>query len=40
MEHPGACHLKVRTIAETLEISTKTVYRSIKKKESLGISEN
>ncbi len=39
LEHPGACHLKASTIAEALEISTKTVYRSIKKLESLGIIE-
>ncbi|WP_369436228.1 helix-turn-helix domain-containing protein [Lysinibacillus fusiformis] len=37
LEHPGACHLKAATIATALEISTKTVYRSIKKLESLGI---
>ncbi|MET4563594.1 putative transcriptional regulator [Lysinibacillus parviboronicapiens] len=39
LEHPGACHLKAATIAAALEISTKTVYRSIKKLESLGIIE-
>ncbi len=37
LEYPGACHLKVATIAAALEISTKTVYRAIKKLESLGI---
>ncbi|KOS61736.1 helix-turn-helix domain-containing protein [Lysinibacillus agricola] len=37
LEHPGACHLKAATIAATLEISTKTVYRAITKLESLGI---
>jgi len=37
LEYPGACHLKASTIAAALEISTKTVYRSIKKLESLGI---
>ncbi|MEB7455153.1 helix-turn-helix domain-containing protein [Lysinibacillus sphaericus] len=37
LEHPGACHLKAATIATTLEISTKTVYRAISKLESLGI---
>ncbi|QPA56123.1 helix-turn-helix domain-containing protein [Lysinibacillus sphaericus] len=37
LEHPGACHLKAETIAAALEISTKTVYRAIKKLESLGI---
>ncbi|MDP1415194.1 helix-turn-helix domain-containing protein [Lysinibacillus capsici] len=39
LEHPGACHLKAATIAAALEISTKTVYRSIKKLEELGIIE-
>ncbi|MGE7113672.1 helix-turn-helix domain-containing protein [Lysinibacillus sp. NPDC047702] len=33
----GVSHLKASTIAEALEISTKTVYRAIKKLESLGI---
>jgi len=37
LEYPGACHLKASTIATALEISTKTVYRGIKKLESLGI---
>jgi len=37
LEYPGACHLKASTIATSLEISTKTVYRGIKKLESLGI---
>lgn len=37
LEYPGACHLKASTIAEALEISTKTVYRAISKLESLGI---
>lgn len=37
LNYPGVCHLKASTIAESLEISTKTVYRSIKKFESLGI---
>lgn len=39
LEHPGACHLKAATIAEALEVSTKTVYRSIKKLTELGIIE-
>ncbi|MEK8196285.1 MULTISPECIES: helix-turn-helix domain-containing protein [unclassified Lysinibacillus] len=39
LEHPGACHLKAATIASALEISTKTVYRSVKKLEELGIIE-
>lgn len=37
LAYPGACHLKAETIAAALEISTKTVYRAIKKLESLGI---
>lgn len=37
LQYPGACHLKAQTIADSLEISTKTVYRAIKKLESLGI---
>lgn len=37
LAYPGACHLKVQTIADSLGISTKTVYRAIKKLESLGI---
>ncbi|MDD1502116.1 helix-turn-helix domain-containing protein [Lysinibacillus sp. CNPSo 3705] len=37
LEYPGACHLKAATIAASLEISTKTVYRAISKLESLGI---
>lgn len=37
LNYPGVCHLKASTIAKSLEISTKTVYRSIKKLESLGI---
>ncbi|WP_025219650.1 helix-turn-helix domain-containing protein [Lysinibacillus varians] len=39
LEHTGACHLKASTIADALEISTKTVYRSVKKLEALGIIE-
>ncbi|MDM5229766.1 helix-turn-helix domain-containing protein [Lysinibacillus pakistanensis] len=39
LEYPGACHLKASTIATSLEISTKTVYRSVKKLEELGIIE-
>jgi len=39
LEHPGVCHLKASTIATSLEISTKTVYRSVKKLEELGIIE-
>lgn len=39
LENPGACHLKAATIAVALEISTKTVYRSVKRLEELGILE-
>ncbi|MFF2793551.1 helix-turn-helix domain-containing protein [Lysinibacillus xylanilyticus] len=39
LEHPGVCHLKASTIATSLEISTKTVYRSMKKLDELGIIE-
>ncbi|WP_324730286.1 helix-turn-helix domain-containing protein [Lysinibacillus fusiformis] len=39
LEHAGVCHLKASTIAAALEISTKTVYRSMKKLSELGIIE-
>lgn len=39
LEHTGVCHLKASTIATALEISTKTVYRSMKKLTELGIIE-
>lgn len=39
LEHTGVCHLKASTIASSLEISTKTVYRSMKKLAELGIIE-
>ncbi|MEQ6857287.1 helix-turn-helix domain-containing protein [Lysinibacillus capsici] len=39
LEHTGVCHLKASTIAASLEISTKTVYRSMKKLAELGIIE-
>ena len=39
LEYPGTCHLKAATIATSLEISTKTVYRSVKKLVELGIIE-
>ena len=39
LEHTGVCHLKASTIATSLEISTKTVYRSMKKLTELGIIE-
>ncbi|WP_081977859.1 helix-turn-helix domain-containing protein [Lysinibacillus odysseyi] len=37
--HPGASHLKAETIADQVGVSTKTVYRSIKKLAELGIIE-
>lgn len=37
LSYPGACHLKASTIANSLEISTKTVYRAISKLGTLGI---
>lgn len=37
LNFPGVCHLKASTIADNIEISTKTVYRAIKRLESLGI---
>ncbi|MDC6267791.1 helix-turn-helix domain-containing protein [Lysinibacillus fusiformis] len=39
LEHTGVCHLKASTIAAALEISTKTVYRSMKKLTEVGIIE-
>ena len=39
LAYPGASHLKAETIAEALQISTKTVYRSIKKLTDLFIIE-
>ncbi|MGE7752764.1 helix-turn-helix domain-containing protein [Lysinibacillus fusiformis] len=39
LEHAGVCHLKASTIAAALEISTKTVYRSMKKLTEVGIIE-
>ena len=35
--YPGASHLKAETIADQVGVSTKTVYRSIKKLAELGI---
>lgn len=35
--YPGSSHLKASTIADAVEVSTKTVYRSIKKLVELGI---
>lgn len=37
LAYPGAAHLKAQTIAESIEVSTKTVYRSVKKAAELGI---
>ena len=37
--YPGASHLKASTIADQVGVSTKTVYRSIKKLVELGIIE-
>ena len=37
LEYPGVCHLKASTVAEALEISTKTVQRAIKKLTDLQI---
>lgn len=37
LDYPGACHLKAKTIAEVLEISVRTVFRSLKYLEELQI---
>ncbi|MCM3359820.1 helix-turn-helix domain-containing protein [Psychrobacillus sp. MER TA 171] len=37
--YPGSSHLKASTIADAVEVSTKTMYRSIKKLVELGIIE-
>ncbi|MGN7477771.1 helix-turn-helix domain-containing protein [Solibacillus silvestris] len=37
LAYPGAAHLKAKTIADSLGISTKTVYRAVKKAAQLGI---
>ena len=37
LDYPGACHLKAQTIAEALEISLRTVFRSLKHLEELQI---
>ncbi len=37
LDYPGACHLKAKTIAEVLEISVRTVFRSLKHLEELQI---
>ncbi|MGX9135766.1 helix-turn-helix domain-containing protein [Rummeliibacillus sp. JY-2-4R] len=37
LDYPGACHLKAQTIAKDLEISVRTVFRSLKHLEELKI---
>ena len=37
LAYPGAAHLKAKTIADSVGISTKTVYRTVKKASELGI---
>ncbi|WP_397538981.1 helix-turn-helix domain-containing protein [Rummeliibacillus pycnus] len=37
LDYPGACHLKAKTIAEVLDISLRTVFRSLKHLEELQI---
>ena len=37
LAYPGVAHLKAKTIADSVGISTKTVYRAVKKAEELGI---
>ncbi|MGN7476841.1 helix-turn-helix domain-containing protein [Solibacillus silvestris] len=37
LRYPGAAHLKAQTIADSVGISTKTVYRTVKKAAALGI---
>ncbi|MEK3765512.1 helix-turn-helix domain-containing protein [Solibacillus sp. FSL K6-4121] len=37
LAYPGAAHLKAKTIADSIGISTKTVYRAVKKAADLGI---
>ncbi|MBD8032982.1 helix-turn-helix domain-containing protein [Solibacillus merdavium] len=37
LAYPGAAHLKAKTIADSVGISTKTVYRAVKKAAELGI---
>ncbi len=34
---PGAAHLKAKTIAEKLQITTKTVYRAVSKLQQIGV---
>ena len=37
LAYPGVAHLKAKTIADSIGISTKTVYRAVKKAAELGI---
>ncbi|AWE06338.1 helix-turn-helix domain-containing protein [Lysinibacillus sp. 2017] len=37
LAYPGAAHLKAKTIADHVGVSTKTVYRAVKKLNELGI---
>ncbi|MER2107402.1 MAG: helix-turn-helix domain-containing protein [Solibacillus sp.] len=37
LKYPGAAHLKAATIASSTEVSTKTVYRAVKRLQALGI---
>ena len=37
LDYPGACHFKAKTIAEVLDISLRTVFRSLKHLEELQI---
>ena len=37
LAYPGAAHLKAKTIADSIGMSTKTVYRAVKKLGELGI---
>lgn len=37
LQYPGAAHLKAATIAKSVDVSTKTVYRAVKKLQALGI---
>ena len=37
LDYPGACHLKAKTIAEAIDLSVRTVFRSLKHLEELRI---
>ncbi|MFF5997087.1 helix-turn-helix domain-containing protein [Lysinibacillus sp. KU-BSD001] len=39
LAYPGVAHLKAETIAKSLKLSTKTVYRAVKKLSELGMIE-